>query len=135
MIMSICVSGRGFTVHTFHTTTEPLTFRLHAHVETFLKSARGTVPPRVQVHDTVAIGLACELGFALDLAAEEALAALAGDHSVVQTAGLVATDQALLLRVVHRHFLKPAGRYKKEEMYNEYSVFNAFGMTHPVPHT
>ena len=71
------------------------------------------MPPRVEVHDAVAIGLAGELGFALDLSAEEALAALARDHRVVQTAGLVAADQALLLGVVHRHFLKPGGRYKK----------------------
>ena len=66
------------------------------------------MPPGVQVHHTVAIGLACELRLALDLTAKEAFAALAGDHCVVQPARLVPTHQALLLRIVHRHFLKPA---------------------------
>lgn len=74
-----------------------LTLLEHARLPALSQPALLALASHVQVHLAVAIVLAGVLGALDDAASEEALAALAAQHVVVETRGLVAAHAAHLV--------------------------------------
>lgn len=74
-----------------------LTLLEHARLSALAQPALLAFAPHVQVHLAVAVVLAGVLGAFDDAASEEALAALAAQHVVVEAGGLVAAHAAHLI--------------------------------------
>lgn len=88
--------GGPSTTHT-RTQTHTLTLLEHARLPALAQPALLALASHVQVHLAVAVVLAGVLGALDDAASEEALAALAAQHVVVEARGLVAAHAAHLV--------------------------------------